>query len=393
MSRGGQQASGVVPALCVAGTCLCAPHAWAADWQVAPSAYVGSSYADNPRLLADGGSESSGAVGEISAVMKRLTPRSELSLRPRIRSARYQEDESLDSDDRFLTAGYSWLGERANWSSELGITRDTTLTSELGSTGLVQSNRRREATSLTVSPQIMFTERVSGGVQMSLSKARYIDAESTGLVDYRYQALSLLSTIALSDAGSSLTVTAQGGELTTPGLFGSGSDTRDATLRLGWSFRPSVLWNMTLSAGPSLVETDDGSDNDWVFDTDIKHQGERWSFTARGGRSQAPTGRGVLARRDELSLSLNRQLTERLSGNVGARWIRSEDSVPQRGAINTYEVDYGRLDLGASWRLSRDWSVALQLSGQTQDYELATERADGYRAVLSIVWNGQPQSL
>jgi hypothetical protein len=67
--------------------------------------------------------------------------------------------------------------------------------------------------------------------------------------------------------------------------------------------------------------------------------------------------------------------------------------VPQRGAINTYEVDYGRLDLGASWRLSRDWSVALQLSGQTQDYELATDRADGYRAVLSIVWNGQPQSL
>ena len=391
MARGGQQASGVVPALCVAGTCLCVPHVWAADWQVAPTAHVGSSYSDNPRLLADGGDSSAGAVGELSAVMKRLTERTELSLRPRIRSARHQDDESLDSDDQFLTAGYTWAGERAQWSSELGITRDTTLTSELGSTGLVQSNRRREATSLTVAPQILLTERVSGGMQMMLSKSRYSDAEFTGLVDYRYQAASLFSTFALSEAGSSLTVTAQGGELSTEGFFGS--DTRDATLRLGWSFRPWTLWSMTLSAGPSWVQTEDDSDNDWVFDVDINHQGERWGLTARGGRSQSPTGRGVLTRRDELSFNLHRRLTERLSANIGTRWIRSEDSVPQRGAIKTYEVDYGRLDIGASWRLARDWSVALQLSGQTQDYELATDRADGHRAVLSIVWNGQPHSL
>lgn len=391
MSRGTRQVGAVVPALCAAGTCFCAPQLWAADWQVAPAAYVGSSYADNPRLLADGGTASSGAVGEFSAVMKRLTERSELSLRPRLRSARHQVDESLDSDDRFLTAGYTWTGERSQWTSELGVTHDTTLTSELGSTGLVQSNRRREATSLTVAPRVMLTERVSGGVQMTLSKSRYIDAEFTGLVDYRYEALSLLSTVALSDAGSSLSVTAQAAELSTQGL--GGSDTREATLRLGWSFRPWARWTVALSAGPSLVETDAGSDDDWVFDADIKHQGERWGLTVRGGRSQAPTGRGVLARRDELGLSLDRRVTERLSANVGARWIRSEDSVPQRGAVDTYDVDYGRLDLGASWRLSRDWSVALQLSGQTQDYELATERADGHRAVLSIVWNGQPHSL
>ena len=393
MSRRGQQGSGVVPALCVAGTCLCVPQTWAAEWQVAPAAYVGSSYADNARLLPDGGTSTAGAVGEINAVMKRLTERSELSLRPRVRSARYQDDDSLDSDDQFLTAGYLWTGERSQWSSEVGLTRDTTLTSELGSTGLVQSNRRREAASLTVAPQIMFTERVSGGVQMMVSNTRYIDAELTGLVDYRYEALSLYSTVALSDAGSSLTMTAQGGELSTGGFFGSSSKTRDATLRLGWSFRPSMLWTMAMSAGPALVETDGGSDNDWVFDADIKHQGERWGLTASGGRSQSPTGRGVLARRDEFAVNLNRQLTERLSANVGARWIRSEDSVPQRGSIKTYEVEYGRLDLGASWRLWRDWSVALQLSGQTQDYELATDRAEGYRAVLNIVWNGQPQSL
>jgi hypothetical protein len=377
--------------LCVAGAALCAQQASAAEWQVAPSGHVGTSYADNPRLLAEGGSSSSGAIGEMKASLKRLTDRSELTLRPRFISSRYSDDETLDSDDQFVTAGYRWVGERSEWNSELGLTRDTTLTSELGSTGLVQSNRRHEAASLTVSPEVMFTERVSGGVQMFLVDNRYLDADSTGLVDYRYTALSLFSTVLLSDAGSALTVTAQGGELSTGGFFGS--ETRDGSLRLGWSFQPWLLWTATLSAGPSMVQADSGSDRGFVFDSEIKRQGDRWSLTANAGRSQSPTGRGVLTRRDEFKLSFNRSITERLSANVAARWVRSEDLLQQQAGAVTYQVDYSRLDIGANWRLSRDWSLSLQLSGNTQNYELATERANGYRASLNIVWNGQPQSL
>lgn len=377
--------------LCAAGATLCVQQAGAAEWQLAPSAHVGTSYTDNPRLVANSDDSSADAVGEVSANLKRLTQRSELSLRPRVFSARYSDDEALDSDDQFLAAGYRWTGERSEWNSQLNITRDTTLTSELGLTGLVQANRRHEATTLTVAPTVMLTERVSGGVQMLLMDSRYVDAESTGLKDYRYQAFSLFSTVALSDAGSKLTVTAQIGELSTQG-FG-GSDTRDGTLRLGWSWQPWALWTTTLSAGPSRVETGLGNDSGVVFDGEIKRQGDRWSLAASAGRSQSPTGRGVLTRRDEIELNFNRALTERLTAIVGARWISSEDLMPQRGGVSTYQVDYGRLDLGASWRLSRHWSLSLQLSGSTQKYELAPERAEGHRASLSMVWNGQPQSL
>lgn len=377
--------------LCVAGAALCAQQAAAAEWQVTPSGHVGTSYADNPRLLAEGGSSSSGAIGEMKASLKRLTDRSELALRPRFVSARYSDDESLDSDDQFVTAGYRWVGERSEWNSELGLTRDTTLTSELGSTGLVQSNRRHEAASLTVSPEVMFTERVSGGLQMFLVDNRYVDADATGLVDYRYTALSLFSTVVLSESGSALTVTAQSGELSTGGFFGS--ETRDGTLRLGWSFQPWLLWTATLSAGPSMVETDAGSDSGFVFDSEVKRQGDRWSLTANAGRNQSPTGRGVLTRRDEIKLSFNRSITERLSANVAARWVRSEDLLQQQGSATTYHADYSQLGVGANWRLSRDWSLSLQLSANTQNYELAAERANGYRASLSMVWNGQPQSL
>jgi hypothetical protein len=377
--------------LYAAGTALCAQSAGAADWQFKPTAYVGSSYADNPRLLADGGDSSSGAIGELAVSLRRLTERSELSLIPRVRSARYSDDETLDSDDQYAIASYRWSGERSQWKSDLSLTRDTTLTSELESTGLVQSNRRHQATALTITPTVTLTERLSGGSQMYLMDSRYFDAVSTGLVDYRYMAMSLFSTLAMSDAGSSLTLTAQGGELFIPGS--RGSETRDATLRLGWSFQPWSLWTATLSAGPSLVEADAGSDNGVLFDGELKRQGDLWSLTAGGGRSQSPTGRGVLTRRDEIKLNFTRQLTERLSANLGARWVRSEDLRPQQRAVTTFQVDYGRIDLGANWRMSRDWSLSLQLLGQTQNYELASDRAEGYRASLSIVWNGQPQSL
>lgn len=389
MPRSGTQLTCL--ALCSASAVLSAGQTSAADWQVVPAMYVGTSYADNPRLLTNGGTSTSGGIGELKASLRRLTETSELTLRPRFTSARYSDDESLDSDDQFINGGYRWVGQRSEWNMDAGWTRDTTLTSELGSTGLVESNRRHEAGTFSVSPKVMFTERVSGGVQMYLVDNRYIDADSTGLVDYRYRALSVFSMVTLTDAGSTLSLTAQGGSLTTEGLFAT--ETRDGTLKLGWSFKPALLWSASLSAGPSIVETDVASDTGFVFDGEIKRQGDRWSLTANAGRSQSPTGRGVLTRRDEARLTFSRNLTERLSANVIARWSQSEDLVPQQGRTVLYQVDYASLGLGANWRLSRDWSLALQLFGNTQDYELATERANGYRASLSIVWNGQPQSL
>jgi hypothetical protein len=218
---------------------------------------------------------------------------------------------------------------------------------------------------------------------------RYVDADFTGLVDYRYKALSLFSSMVLSDAGSSLTVTAQGGELSSDGPGGA---TRDGTLRLAWKYQPWLLWTVAMSGGPSLVETDTGSDTGSVFDAEINRQGERWSLATTAGRNQSPTGRGVLTRRDQATVSFSRALTERLSTTVAAQWVRNEDLLPNQNQV-TYQVDYGRLSLGVDWRLSQDWRLSLQLIGNTQDYELASQRAEGYRASLSMVWNGQRQSL
>jgi hypothetical protein len=374
--------------LCVSAT-LCGQRTLAAEWRVSPSAYVGTSYADNPRLAVTDTESSAGAVAEFKTAIQLLTERSNFSLTPRWRSSRYDNDSSLDSDDQFVNARYNWVSERTQWNSEIAVTRDSTLTSEIGLTGLVESNRRHQAVSVSVGPTFMLTERTSVGGQLYSVDNHYDDNIGTGLVDYDYRAASLFGSYALSDR-SSLVVTAQGGQLTAEGFLG-GTATRDASLKLSWNYQPWDLWNLLVSAGPSYADSKTGSASGQLLEFETKRRGDLWSFSANGGRSLTPTGRGVMMRRDHASLTAKRMLAERFDVTVSAQWIRSED-LPQLQA-DTYYVDYGRIDLTGYWRVGQNWSLALQLSGLTQERESSTERADGYRALLSMVWNGLPLSL
>lgn len=376
-------------ALCVSAT-LCGQRVLAAEWHVLPSAYIGSSYADNPRLLTEGGTGSAGAVGEIKAAIQLVTDRSSFSLAPRWRSARYEDDETLNTDDQFVTANYRWISERSQWNSELGYTRDTTLTSELGLTGLVQSNRRHEAVAVSAGPTFLLSERTSVGVQLDSVDNHYQDARSTGLVDYAYRSLSLFSTYVVSDR-SSFTVTAQGGQLTAEGFLG-GTTSRDGSLRASWAYRPYDLWQLKVSAGPSYAESEIGSDTGSVFEVEAIRQGDLWSLSTLAGRSLTPTGRGVMMQRDRVSFTVKKALAERFDATVAAQWIRTEDLMSQLTAP-TYHVDYGRIDVTGYWRVAERWSLALQLTGSTQQSEQSNERAEGYRALLSMVWNGLPHSL
>lgn len=375
-------------ALCVSAT-LCCQQALAAEWRIAPSAYIGTSYADNPRLMVEGGDAAAGAVGEFKTAIQLLTERSDFSLTPRWRSARYDQDESLDSDDQFVNARYQWISERSQWSSDIGLTRDTTLTSEIGLTGLVQSNRRHQAISVSAGPTFMVSERISAGGQLYSVDNSYEDSEGTGLVDYAYRAVSLFGSYAMSER-SSLMLTASGGQLTAEGFLG-GIATRDSSLKLTWRYQPWDLWQLLVSAGPSYADSDTGSASGQLLEFEAHRRGDLWNFSTVAGRSLTPTGRGVLMRRDRVSLNGKRSLAERFDVSVSAQWIRSED-LPQLGA-NTYYIDYGRLDVTGYWRVGQNWSVALQLSGLTQERESSTQRAEGYRALLSMVWNGLPLSL
>jgi hypothetical protein len=339
-------------------------------------------------MLPENGTSSAGAVGELQARIDSRTDRSRLSIQPRLRSARYQDDASLDSDDQYLDTSFDFSSEKSSWTAAVGLTRDTTLTSEVDTTGIVQANRRHEGISLSGSPTFALTQRLSAGGQLYWLDNHYVDAAATGLVDYEYRAASLFTQFSWSEL-SLLTLTADAGELVVPS---QDSNTRNATLRLGWRYQPAPLWTLEISAGPSVVEADSGSDNGSVFKLDLRRNAERWSFNTSAGRDLTPTGRGVLTRRDQVSFGASRKLTEFVSTGISIRGVRNQDLGAQR-QVTFEEIEYGRIDVRVDWRVSQQWTVALGLAAATQSYESRPDSANNYRASLSIVWNGQPQLL
>lgn len=359
----------------------------AAEWRIGPTVRISSTYTDNPRFLEEGAS-SAGGVGELSASLRRITERSEMKLQPRVRFSRHRDDALLDSDDQFLDATLMWLGERSHWDGSLNYVRDTTLTSELGSTGIVQSNRRHHGLTATLGPTWRATERVSVGGQAYWLDSSYEDKASTGLVDYEYRALSMFTAFAATP-GSDWTLTAQGAE-----LFVSeyGTRTRNATLRLMWTWRPLSSWTLKLSGGPAYVDAEAGTDAGEVFDLDLTRQAERWNTSLRAGRDLTPTGRGVLTRRDKITLGVSRRLTEDVSAGVSTQWVRNQDLQNQPGRT-FYEVEYQRVDANVSWRMSEHWSLALGASAATQRYDVVDRDADNHQVTLGLAWNGQPHSL
>jgi hypothetical protein len=377
--------------LCACGslTMLSARSGEAAEWSVNPTARVSTDYSTNPRLRVDGDAESIAAVGDLSATLVRRSDRTLWSLTPRLYSERHPDDKLLDRDDEHLRGAFTYYSERSQWAATVNFAHDTTLTSELGLTGYTEDNRQHEGISATLGPTYQLSERTSAGFQMFWNDNHYRDALFTGLVDYQYGALSLFSGHSLSDR-SELSVSARAGELHVP--VNPGADKQDASLTLGWRYKPWPLWTLNLSAGPSYAKSNVASDDGLVFQTDLQHQGERWTFTTSAGRDITPTGRGALTRRDQFSVAASHSLTERLSASLTLRAVRNQELLTQSGRRGE-ALEYGRVDVRLTWRMAQQWSLALGLGSVTQKVESRPERADNYGASLSIVWNGQPQFL
>ncbi len=385
MSAALAQSAAGASALCALGL-LTTGSVGAADWSMVASGRMATAYLDNPHFLQAGGASTSGAVAELGARVQRLTETLELSFEPRLRSARYEDDDSLDTDDRSLQAQLGYTTQRSHWSAAATLIRDSTLTSELGTTGLVQTNRPHRSAALSGGPSFTLGERLSIGAQGYLLDSRYSEHEGTALTDYRYASVSLFAKRAASER-SDLSLTLQAGQLDPD----QSARTADASLRLAWVFAPHALWTTTLSAGPAYVRTPFRHDTGVVFDADVQRRGERWTVSSALGRSLVPTGRGLLTRRDRIAIGWSYSAAENLTCSLSAQWQRNDDvavfgSMPRR-------LEYQRLDAGIDWRFAEHWSLAVQLGAATQQYDDQAAGADAQRASLSLVWNGPRHHL
>jgi hypothetical protein len=368
-------------------TLLTGGIAHAADWRVEPSIRASSEYVDNPKLLPEGGEQLYGGVTDARVRMLAQTETMQLELTPDWHFASYPDDRDLNANDAHLDASLSASqGERLTWRFGLQGVRDSTLTSELGSTGLAYTNKRRELIAASVAPEWRATLRSVWTANVFGSTVHYIDAQQTGLVDYDYRGGSIGWRFSLTPR-TSFTVDGNYGALD---VHDTGMRQTSESVRFGAERDLGLLWHAVLSVGPSLVHTDFDDERGRVVAASITRRGERFQLHSTLTSAVEPTGQGVLAQRDELEAGTTHAVTEHLTLSVSIAAVRTHEHAY---GVSTPEVRYYSAVAGAEWQFARQWFATLGISASTQSYQNyagVDEAADSRRATLGIRWAGDP---
>jgi hypothetical protein len=354
----------------------------AAEWTFVPTGQLVTANEDNARLKSDGGNTSTALGANATLQIQRRTERMNLSITPRVGALRYQHDSGLDRDEQQLDAKLRWAGENSTWDGSLNAARDTTLTSELGNTGLTQVNRRHEGIDMLLQPTWRLTERVTVGTSAMWEINRYPGNDITELQNYQYGNLSLFTSRSFTDRAT-LTLSAAAGHLNAEQ---KGSNSDNANARLQFSYVWSELWQMSLAAGPSWVRTDVRSEQGTIYNAAISRALEMGALSLSVGRTVSPSGRGVLTEVEDATLAYSTQWTERLSGGLTLGYVHRSDAIPAFG-FEFNDVRYARAGAAINWRVAQSWQLALS-GGNTAQRVRESDTARGYDVRFSVSWTG-----
>jgi hypothetical protein len=364
----------------------------AADWSESLQATASAAYDTNPELLP--GSRIADQSAQLSAdgSTTMATEVSQLTMTPHLSIIRYDREKNLDLVTGSLTLGFQDKGERDQWNASGLAQTDSTVTSELGQTGITDVNFRHDGYNASIGYEYFSTERLSWQVQGFGQITRYnSDAERYGLVGYDYDGIQLGPTWSFSERLQGLLnleadrVDAQ-----------NGTSERDysASAQLKRSLSEKYSWR--ISAGATRVETaaSAAAPTSGVFEVGATRQGEtvQWDLSAK--RAVLPIGFGLLARQDVAAVSAVVSLSERSTLTLACNVTRTEPvslSLYLAPEISLrYQVYSGAVwgTASAEWQyhLSPYWALsAAYTQSRARNYSVI-EWANGNQARIGIVW-------
>ncbi len=357
--------------------------AWSADQQHSLTANLASGWVNNPALVRGGAPDDLLAVLTLSGRLAARRERDTLSLTPRFTATRYEGGRSLDTNTGSLELAYGRSGERGSWNLSAQGLVDSTLTSELGQSGVSDVNRRHEVLTAGGGYEWNHSERAAWRASGAWTSHHYADAAGTGLNDYRHVAASLGPTWSLRETTQASLVL--GAERTLP-RKGSDQSAFSASLRLAGSWNELAAW--TVQAGGTRADAPGGKSNGALVALSVSSGGERLRFGADLRRDISPIGYGLLARKDRAGITLNASVTQASSLNLNVGYIRS--AALRRAQLTLFEgAQY--LQLGGEWRqrlsdrldLTVSYSHVRAQGGRLPDWAMSNQ------ARIGITWQSR----
>ena len=360
------------------------PCAHAADWSATADVQLATRAERNPALRVDEDVTALALSADLASRLARSTETAQLQLTPSLHVVRNPQFPSLDREEQQLGAQLAQWGERYTLNFSGQAARESTLTTELGTTGLTDANRIRQMLQAGVQPQWRMTERltVSGGA--NLQDIAYPGARDTPLYGSRYTSVSANSTYALNRQ-TGFTLAASAGQFISDRQDAS-SENSSLTAQLVYSVAERLT--ASLSAGPSWVKAGGQTDTGFVYEARLDRQSERSTLSLLASRAVSPSGFGVLTQQDNVQLSLSRQLTERINAICAVSSVQTSALLPGTG-LTFSDVRYLRADFSVSGRLAQNWGASLAIGAGQQHLGAAQPTTHSFEGRLAINWSGE----
>lgn len=292
----------------------------------------------------------------------------------------FSDEDRYDTTDGSLGLGLARRYERAEARARAAWRRDSTLASELETTGVLLARAQRDSYSAGLSYQRSLGERLSAQAGFSAAAVRYdraerpanlFDSDTAGVnagLTYAWSARTTLG-LAASDASTD----------TEPFAYESRTTSLQASASHAWSERlsfsaaygpahtridsaplvavcPAPIEFCLVGLVPFIVQPVAKRTRTTAASYDLSARwlaGPQTTASLSARRGQSPSGAGFLADTDALGARVSHRLREHLELDADA-WLTYADVV---GAAGTSRTRTERFGAQLSWRVAEHWTV------------------------------------
>lgn len=366
--------------------------ALAAEWSAATTASVGVEYNSNKFLQrSDEGAEVSGLIANLSTQLSRATPTSTFSIRPSLRLSQYPDQERLSNKQGGISSSLIYPLERSNFQVKGSFALESTVASELSTTGLVAIDRQRET--MTIAPTYSHEVSPVGSIEISgtATNVAYEDAVFSELYGYDYYTTDLSYRHNVAES------TQWNGVLGIGNFRASelGNSTINYSVNLGYSTKFSPNVSAFINVGERVTQSEQNlgpngkktTETTWLINTGITQELSRSQRKVTFSRNVEPSGIGALSDQTALSATLTRQFSVDYSGGLDLSVRHLRTLFP--GETQTrWQIIRGGLNLNKEY--ARTWLFSAQYRRHWQHYDTTDENASSHEVLLTISYIGMP---
>jgi hypothetical protein len=303
---------------------------------------------------------------------------------------RYTDVPRLDNEGGFLRLSSKYAAPRTQYRLLAAFDTESTLTSEVETSGLVQVNRQRYRFALIPGLTYRLSERSDLDLRLNFQDVSYEDVDTIPLFDYRVVSGSFAYGFRLSERAA-LFAQADYGEYE---ASATSRNYDNLGAELGIRYLLSETSELTGSAGLRRTKeqfqssagddvTDRGSAP--TFAVGFSKRTERGgSLSADAVRNLLPSGTGDLLDTTRLDLRAALPLSERWKISFDSRAFRNRQA---NGQANAKDRRYATAGLSLSYDLSPEIGVAAGYRYRWQERDEVPGDADSNALFVTLSWN------